>query len=717
MMFDLYRETEMPFVPCFLPPVLIRESPQWSAPQETAQRAEREGRPGSLVKTLRTAPGRELLQETFVSDDGKLMLCRARLKNTGDSVLAVERIPVYAVRCELDSVACHCGKQLKNEKPYSFIFHGEEFAADPVLLIRRPAYTVLFSWVEMHFHPAKIRMRHDPAHPSIDQILSADAEFHGQEVMPGAELVTAALAVRLGDDYNTLLSEHASAVCGFYHAGPPRKPAPFVLSSWHYWGTMISEEIIEAELTAARARKIPGEVYQVDAGYHTLFGDWLETNERFPHGLSGLAERIVRHGMIPGLWLAPFMVNPESKVARKHPEWILRKNDGTPVCYRVSQACQVLDLSLAPVRAWIEETFHALHEAGFRYFKIDFTRSYFTDEGNSRTSDRQSNLTVSYRQAIEAVRRGIGAESFLNVCGGHSGCMIGLADSQRTGADTYARWEPESPTPAWHRVRQGMFRSWQGAWRYNDPDAAAIRICSTALADTPHGRLPLGDLTDDEARFMVMHQFLAGGVPALGENLPQLQEDRLRMMRRVVPSCGIPAQLLDPFNPVCPSRFVTRLPARNGLPAQSIVTVMNVGEERLHPYFLLDEKIIPSAAGEKFMVWDLSQNQLVGIYSRGEEFPLGCVMPHSAAACAVTPLGKDAVPVGSDGHYGFAEIVRFSADGASFSGRISSRWQYPVTFAFAVPANGSWTVLQRKFAPQTDFDSAQFRDRPVPKGS
>ena len=179
------------------------------------------------------------------------------------------------------------------------------------------------------------------------------------------------------------------------------------------------------------------------------------------------------------------------------------------------------------------------------------------------------------------------------------------------------------------------------------------------------------------------------------------------MMRRVVPSCGIPARLLDPFNPVCPSRFVTRLPERNGLPAQSIVTVMNVTDEKEHPWFVLDERIIPAAA-EKFRVWNLSLNRLVGIYAKRDEIPLGVVMPHGAAACAVTPLGKDAVPVGNDGHYGFAEIVRFSADGASFSGRISSLWRYPVAVAFAVPANGGWAVRQKEFPPQADFDSAQF---------
>ncbi|MBQ7208119.1 MAG: alpha-galactosidase [Lentisphaeria bacterium] len=707
----IFLDDEMPFAPCFAPPLLRGATPQWSAPQETSAPAEREGRKGELARTIRTAPGMELAHETFFSDDGRLMLCRAALKNTGDAVLAVERLSVCAVMCNLDGAALHCGKRLKHEKPYSTIHHGEEFSADPDLLIQRPGYTMLLSWVETHLHPAMIRMRNNPSAGNYfeNQILSADADLHGQEIAPGETLFTQTLAVRRGSDYNDLLNEHAAAVCAHYGIPPRRETPPFVLSSWHYWGPHIDEEILEAELASAEERRIPGDVYQVDAGYHTLFGDWLETNERFPHGLAAMANQIARHGMTPGIWLAPFMVNPESKTAKAHPEWILRKENGSPVCYRVSQACHVLDLSLASVRMYLEETFRAMYDAGFRYFKIDFTRSYFTDEETSRIADRKSNLTLSYRQAVEAIRRGIGKTSFLNVCGGHAGCLVGLADSQRTGADTYARWQSSNPTPAWHRVRQGMFRAWQGAWRFNDPDAAAIRLCGKPLTDTPHGRLALGDLTDDEARLMVLHQFIAGGVPALGENLQELQEDRLRMMRRVVPSCGIPARLLDPFNTLCPSRFLTRLPARNGLPAQSIISVMNVTEENLHPCFVLDAKILPCPV-KRYMVWDMTHNKLIGVYAPGEEFYLGCVPPHGAAVAAVTPLGADAVPVGSDGHYGFAEIAAFSAKGEAFSGTMDSRWPGPVKLAVAVPGKDDWIVRQAELPPQGGFDAALFED-------
>ena len=56
-----------------------------------------------------------------------------------------------------------------------------------------------------------------------------------------------------------------------------------------------------------------------------------------------------------------------------------------------------------------------------------------------------------------------------------------------------------------------------------------------------------------------------------------------------------------------------------------------------------------------------------------------------------------------------AEIVCFSSYAATFSGKIASVWPYPVTIAFAIPENGSWTVLQKEFPPQAVFDSTQFK--------
>ena len=67
------------------------------------------------------------------------------------------------------------------------------------------------------------------------------------------------------------------------------------------------------------------------------------------------AEMISRAGMVPGIWLAPFIVCEESPVAKAHPEWMLRNRDGELVKFRCSRPCAALDLSVSEVLDFIEE--------------------------------------------------------------------------------------------------------------------------------------------------------------------------------------------------------------------------------------------------------------------------------------------------------------------------------------------------------------------------
>eukprot|EP01052_Picozoa_sp_SAG31_P013004 SAG31_NODE_772_length_12197_cov_7.075963_13_plen_258_part_00 len=84
---------------------------------------------------------------------------------------------------------------------------------------------------------------------------------------------------------------------------------------------------------------------QLDDGYQQHIGDWLLVNgikftsppdERKPwspskppkvsssEGLRGVAQAIVSRGLLPGIWLAPFLGGSRSQLYRRHPEWFLR---------------------------------------------------------------------------------------------------------------------------------------------------------------------------------------------------------------------------------------------------------------------------------------------------------------------------------------------------------------------------------------------------------
>ncbi|MEK8228277.1 alpha-galactosidase [Oerskovia sp. M15] len=70
-------------------------------------------------------------------------------------------------------------------------------------------------------------------------------------------------------------------------------------------------------------------------------GDWFVDDEVWPDGLGPIVDHVRGLGLEFGLWVEPEMVNPDSDLARAHPEWVLRTGDRLPPEARQQQ---VLDL-------------------------------------------------------------------------------------------------------------------------------------------------------------------------------------------------------------------------------------------------------------------------------------------------------------------------------------------------------------------------------------
>lgn len=129
-------------------------------------------------------------------------------------------------------------------------------------------------------------------------------------------------------------------------------------------------------------------VFQVDDGWEEALGQWDVWKERFPEGMTALASSIADKGYIPGLWVAPFIIDYRAKVAREHRDWILRDNKGQPIAAgygelwgaksgpdqpgkKYSYFC--LDLSNDEVLSYLDSLMEKIiNEWGFRYIKLDF---------------------------------------------------------------------------------------------------------------------------------------------------------------------------------------------------------------------------------------------------------------------------------------------------------------------------------------------------------
>ncbi len=127
----------------------------------------------------------------------------------------------------------------------------------------------------------------------------------------------------------------------------PRGPRPVVLNTWE--AVYFQHDLGRLESLADTAAAIGVERFVLDDGWfrgrrddRAGLGDWTVDPEVWPQGLHPIVRKVRSLGMQFGLWFEPEMVNPDSDLARDHPEWMLQPLD---TGIRAWRGQYVLDLS------------------------------------------------------------------------------------------------------------------------------------------------------------------------------------------------------------------------------------------------------------------------------------------------------------------------------------------------------------------------------------
>jgi alpha-galactosidase len=131
-------------------------------------------------------------------------------------------------------------------------------------------------------------------------------------------------------------------------------------------------------------------------------GDWFVDPVKWPAGLHTLIERVHAAGLDFGLWVEPEMVNPDSDLARAHPDWLL--GSATAPTWRGQR---VLDLANPEAYAYILDRLTALlAEYPIAYLKWDHNRDLL---GGS--VHRQTAALYRLIDAVRAAQPGLEIES------------------------------------------------------------------------------------------------------------------------------------------------------------------------------------------------------------------------------------------------------------------------------------------------------------------
>ncbi|MCU6708385.1 alpha-galactosidase [Paenibacillus sp. J5C_2022] len=375
-----------------------------------------------------------------------------------------------------------------------------------------------------------------------------------RQVAPGERIELAHVTLMEGNDGNELLKAYGAMMRNRLHPSFQFKEKVSGWNSWDYYAGAVTEQDVKEH--AAYSRKRYGDLLRyivIDEGYECQWGVW-EAGWKFQSGLSSICREIRASGYEPGIWTAPLMVNVYTPLFRERPEWFVGDASGNVYLVNMGYGSMAqLDITRPDVVRHIETEFSRLRQAGFTYFKCDFTQLLLGASSFSKNDITHSGMI---RKLFTVIRQAIGEDAYLLACGAPYEAVVGIADAHRTTGDIHHYWS---------QIRQNvrsMFARWwmQGAIGNTDPDFAIVRCDDTS--DDPHRsrRLPLKpwkaganwnngrEMDLEEAKTLLLACLVTGGDLVLGDALPLLNEEGHMLLEKLLNTpvdAGMPLNMFD----------------------------------------------------------------------------------------------------------------------------------------------------------------------------
>jgi alpha-galactosidase len=345
----------------------------------------------------------------------------------------------------------------------------------------------------------------------------------GLPVSAGEAVRSAPVAIAAGAEGDLLVDQLArlagDAMGARRWSGPPIRG----WESWYEYGLFVgADDVLEnARLLRERYAHRPGfDIVQIDDGWQRTYGAWWP-NERFPADLGELVRDLRALGCRPGLWIAPFRVQPGAPgVASEHPDWCIRGADGVPLVDE-RHGAWALDASNPEVVDWIGALGAQVRRWGFEMAKVDFC---FLGALEGGRHDARVTATEALRRGMTALVDALGDGVYVLGCGMPALPAVGLCHGNRIGHDLAM---PRAHQELGHPVDEGwrgdtgiragarnLGARWaQQSWYELDPDVV--------MAWGSDGADPAGYSTE-EARALLTLGVVSGGPFLLADALGAL---------------------------------------------------------------------------------------------------------------------------------------------------------------------------------------------------
>ncbi|HZR58870.1 MAG TPA: alpha-galactosidase [Terriglobales bacterium] len=520
-------------------------------------------------------------------------------------------------------------------------------------------------------------------HALFDRKVDTVIQFSEETTLRRADQDENLLDVRMpvpGNSYIRLLPDYYTKILGAPFYAPLDdtyfNAAPMVWSSWTgYYGDVTENDIVQnTDWLAKNLKPFGFQIVQLDDGYdrgkngeHYWIENWDKS--KFPHGPQWLTSYIKSKGMRAGLWLVP---NSYAGALDKHPEWYVRSNEGDFV---PDYLTPVLDSSNPEVLNFLKKLFTTLGGWGFEYYKFDGEGSIpqtMPELNRQRLYDPSLDPVLAYRDRMKVIRDTIGPHVFLEGCpAGMPLNGIGYFNSYFNGHDLYNNFQ--GMYPLFSSINANAF--FNHIFAYVMPGEGVELGRRMTLEEAKGKRIPAllreistrenpstgVGVTDAEARTLVSFISLTGVAYPVGNVMPDLPQERLKLLQETMPTMPIlPLDLFSrgtkardtEFRYMQPDFYVHNYPEILDLKVSAKPEIYDVvgftnwrSETTIRKIPLVDKLGLDSSA--KYIAFDFWDQKLLGVFANELELK---IEPHDTRVLMIHPALNRPQLIGNSRH-------------------------------------------------------------------
>lgn len=270
-------------------------------------------------------------------------------------------------------------------------------------------------------------------------IIRITSQYDGLPLNPGESIYSEKVAIVTGSVSNSL-EKFGNLIKKESGIRQVSKPPSGLCCAYYHQGNKVNEKYILEQLEVID--RIPGkldlEYIQIDAGYCPL-GDWWDTKDQFPNGMEFIVKEINKRGMKAGIWIAPFVASPSSKLFKEHNDWFLKDEFGkdfearftSPFDFIPSLQFRALDVTHPEVQKHLTSIINQFNDWGFEFIKTDFTYPL----GFCTNYHQPMTRVQAVRLGFETIKKATGDNVHLMSGITQLSPLLGLMDSVRVGLD------------------------------------------------------------------------------------------------------------------------------------------------------------------------------------------------------------------------------------------------------------------------------------------